>query len=147
MLAGNLARRGVHVAGLVLQSAFLSLHEAARHLVGAVGGMIVGQQWDNETQLREVQCPVLLIHGRRDEIIPYTHAKRLHVAAAKVPGEFKLMHLPLEADHDNFCSHADIVIPLQRLLRLVGEARHRLGPPVGWVFTCGVGCAFLDASA
>jgi pimeloyl-ACP methyl ester carboxylesterase len=63
---------------LVLQSAFTSLADAAATLYPwAPARLLVGDRYDTQAFLREVQCPVLVIHSPDDEIVPYADGRRL----------------------------------------------------------------------
>ncbi|HSH49246.1 MAG TPA: alpha/beta hydrolase [Halomonas sp.] len=63
------------LAAIVLQSAFTSVPAMARSY--AVPGWLVRDPFDNESALRAYDGPVLLAHGRRDEMIPFRHGQRL----------------------------------------------------------------------
>lgn len=65
---------------LILQSSFLSVsHLASRYLVP---GLLVRDRFNNLAALRRYGGPVLLIHGREDEIVPHAHSERLAEAAS-----------------------------------------------------------------
>lgn len=67
------------VAALVLLSAFSSLDGFA-HRMGAPA-FLVRDRWDNAARLRDYGGPVLLFHGRRDMVIPFSHSRALARAA------------------------------------------------------------------
>lgn len=68
-------------AALILQSTFSSIRAmAARWLIP---GFLVLDPFDNEACLRELSAPVLIVHGRRDSLIPPSHAEALAGAAAR----------------------------------------------------------------
>jgi len=67
---------------LVLQSAFTSIASfATRYLLP---GFLARDRFDNLEVLRDYPCPVLLIHGRHDEDIPYSHGERLAGASPTI---------------------------------------------------------------
>lgn len=71
------ARRPIR--GLILVSAFTSVTAfAPRYLVPA---FLVKDPFDNLAVIRAYSRPVLIIHGTRDEIIPYRHGQTLAAAA------------------------------------------------------------------
>lgn len=72
--AGDLARDRP-VAALVLQSTFSSTMAMARSML--VPGFLVRDRFDNIAALRSFDGPVLLMHGPRDDVIPFSHAERL----------------------------------------------------------------------
>jgi len=65
------------VAGLILESAFVSTYRVLTRVP-----LIPFDRFNNLAQLRKVRCPVLVIHGREDEIIPFWHGQRLFETAA-----------------------------------------------------------------
>jgi len=73
---------------LILESTFTSLREAARdRLPGLFVKFFVPDQYRTLQYLTMVHCPVLVLHSRDDEIIPFRHGEALY-AAANGPKEF-----------------------------------------------------------
>jgi len=72
----------VRPGGLILQCGFANFPEVAGHLFGRVAKRLVGPLWQNERMLKELNCPVLLIHGRNDTMIPISQSERLWDAVA-----------------------------------------------------------------
>jgi pimeloyl-ACP methyl ester carboxylesterase len=72
--AGDLARERP-VRALALQSTFSSAAEIARELF--LPGFLVLDRFDNRRAVRDFEGPVLLMHGRTDEVIGFAHAERL----------------------------------------------------------------------
>ncbi len=64
------------VAGLVLESAFTSAFR-----VLWIGYLIPGDRFRNIDKIAKVTCPVLVIHGRSDQVVPFTHGQQLFAAA------------------------------------------------------------------
>ena len=81
------------VAGLILESAFTSVHPlAARYLVPK---WLVRDPFDNLRALRSYSGPLLVVHGSADALVPVEHGRLLSTA---VPGaEF----------HELPCGHND----------------------------------------
>lgn len=80
---------------LVLQSTFTSVPDvAARWRVPRAWHPDV---WDNAGALAETSCPVLLVHGTGDRLIPASHAEHL----ARVAGARAELHL-VPGPHDLF---------------------------------------------
>lgn len=85
------------VAGLVLQSAFMSVYRVMTRV-----RLLPFDQFENLRKLPRVKCPVLVVHGTADEVIPFKHGEKLHAAA---PG--KKSHLWIEgAQHNDFVAIA-----------------------------------------
>jgi uncharacterized protein len=67
---------------LILESAFASLREAARdRMPGIFVKLLVPDQYRTLQYLTTVHCPVLILHSRADEIIPFRHGAALYAAA------------------------------------------------------------------
>lgn len=66
-------------AALILMSSFTSVRFFARQYLAP--GFLVRDPFDNLAAVRAYPKPVLIIHGRHDEIIPFKHGQALHRAA------------------------------------------------------------------
>jgi fermentation-respiration switch protein FrsA (DUF1100 family) len=64
------------VAGLVIENGFVSAFRVVTHLP-----LLPFDRFPNLRTIRRVGCPVLVIHGTRDEVIPFSHGRRLFDAA------------------------------------------------------------------
>lgn len=93
-LASRRARAGAPVRAMVLNSPFLSVRAmAGRYLVP---GFLVRTPLRSDVALRGASWPVLVFHGKRDEVVPFEQGRAL---AALTPGaEF------VELD----CGHNDL---------------------------------------
>jgi fermentation-respiration switch protein FrsA (DUF1100 family) len=73
---------------LVLASTFTSALDLGAELYWFLPvRMITRFRYDTLTRLADVHAPVLVIHSRTDEIVPYSHGERLY-AAANAPKAF-----------------------------------------------------------
>lgn len=63
------------VAGLVLQSAFVSAYRVMTRLP-----LLPGDKFVNIAKVSRLRYPVLVIHGMSDPIIPFWHGKKLYEA-------------------------------------------------------------------
>lgn len=67
------------VAGVILVTPFLSMRALFRDKVGPLGGMLLWEEWfANEDAMKEVRSPVMIIHGRKDVLIPCYHGEALY---------------------------------------------------------------------
>ncbi len=64
---------------LILQSTFTSITAMAKKFL--VPAFLVRDSFDSLTVVSHIDVPVLVIHGRRDEVVPFAHGKRLAEAA------------------------------------------------------------------
>ncbi len=63
------------IRALVLQSTFSSATAMARQMF--VPGFLVRDRFDNRRAVSDFSGPVLLMHGTRDDVIPFAHAEAL----------------------------------------------------------------------
>jgi len=70
------------VAGLVTISAFTNLRDMAHQFVPWLPmSIILRYRFDNLKKISEISCPILIVHGSQDELIPPEMAVRLAAAA------------------------------------------------------------------
>lgn len=81
---------------LVLESAFTSVPELARKYYPIFPVRWLARiRYDNASRLPTVGCPVLIVHSRDDEIVPFAHGEALYALAAE-PKSF----LEIRGDHN-----------------------------------------------
>lgn len=81
-LAAELCRQGEPPGGLILQSTFTSLADtAALHFPWLPVRWLLCEGHRNAEQIREVTCPLLVIHGEEDSIVPFAQGQALFAAA------------------------------------------------------------------
>lgn len=84
-------------AALIMESSFTSAVEMAAHLYPYLPVRLISRlKYPVVDYVTEVECPVLVIHSRDDEIIPFAMGKALY-EAAPAPKEF----IELAGDHNN----------------------------------------------
>ncbi len=71
------------VGGLVVESGFTSAFRVMTRI-----RLMPFDRFDNLKQLERVSCPVLVIHGRDDEIISFRHGERLYERARQPKMQF-----------------------------------------------------------
>jgi uncharacterized protein len=100
-------------AGMILISTFTSIKPmAARHLFPP---SLLKTPFDNLSTVGGYQNPILIAHGTRDTIIPFSHARRLHEAAP----DSRL--LALECGHNDCPLDGPLFLDaLQRFLAAAG---------------------------
>ena len=72
--ATDLAARAP-VGGLVLESAFVSAFRVLTRV-----SLLPFDRFHNLRHIRSVRAPVLVVHGTEDEVIPFSHGRRLYEA-------------------------------------------------------------------
>jgi fermentation-respiration switch protein FrsA (DUF1100 family) len=86
-IAAHLAGR-VPAAGLVIESAFTSYPDIGARLYPYMPVRLFAWfRYDTLAYLRDIHCPVLLIHSRDDELVPFEYGVRLF-EAAREPKKF-----------------------------------------------------------
>jgi fermentation-respiration switch protein FrsA (DUF1100 family) len=69
-------------ARLILESSFTSVRDMARLMFGPLPvHWVTHSRFDNLSKVKLLKVPVLFIHGRRDEIVPFKQGERLYEAA------------------------------------------------------------------
>lgn len=80
-IAARLAARHTP-AGLVIYASFTSVPELAQALYPIFPAFwLVRYRYDTRMALNHVNCPVMIMHSREDEIIPFSHGQALLGAA------------------------------------------------------------------
>jgi uncharacterized protein len=64
---------------LILMSAFTGVRAFAKKY--GVPGLFIRDPLDNLSVVRDYPGPLLIVHGSRDDIIPYDHGRKLHASA------------------------------------------------------------------
>lgn len=68
--------------GLIVESSFTSAKEMARRMLPIPFLPYVPKsQFDSLAKIRRVKSPILIVHGTRDEVIPFSMGQRLYEAA------------------------------------------------------------------
>ena len=68
--------------GLILESPFTSVKDMAKRAYpGLPLYLLVRTKYDSLARIGDVTCPVLVLHGDRDETVPFSHGKKLFDAA------------------------------------------------------------------
>lgn len=95
-VAAQLADRHTPAA-LVLESSFTSVPDVAAQLYPLLPVRLLSRfSYNTLERLPRIQAPLLIVHSRDDEIIPYSHGRRLFQAANE-PKQF----LPLKGGHND----------------------------------------------
>lgn len=85
--AVNLAASNEH-AGLILLTPFSS----GKDMASAIGmgwlGWLVGSTFDNESKVKKLKTPLLVIHGDKDEVVPYKFGQKLYRASPASDKQF-----------------------------------------------------------
>ena len=107
-VAIDLAARERAVAGLATFSAFTSMTDMGRALLPWLPtSLLLRHRFESERKLRDIDVPILIAHGRGDQIIPFAMSQRLAKTARG-----KVSTLWLDTDHnDLFDLGGDEILP------------------------------------
>ena len=75
-LAEKLSLQGIRIGGLILQSPLMSVFRVAFNFRFT----LPGDMFPNVDRIANVTCPVFLIHGTRDEVVPFWNGEGLFFA-------------------------------------------------------------------
>jgi len=98
---------------LLLISAYTSVKAAAKNIAGSVLQVLVKDRFKNKKLMDNVTCPVFLLHGMKDTIVPYSHAQEL-LTACKGPC---LLSMPEHMDHCKMDYITDLCKPFENFLK------------------------------
>ena len=104
--------------GLIVESSFTSAREMARRMfLLPLLEYVPKSRFDSRRKIGQVRCPVLIVHGTQDQVIPFSMGQELY-QAAREPKSF----LPVEG-----AGHADSFVVgseryLERLRKFLGMA-------------------------
>ena len=109
-----LAEREPEVRGLVLISPFLSAFRTVTRVP-----LFPGDRFPNLKRIRKITCPLLVVHGERDEVIPFNQGQRLH---DEHPGPKKaFLPLPDTGHNDLWARQFDVVVDAVMDLAFLGK--------------------------
>lgn len=91
-VAIDLARRK-KLGGLIIESSFVTAYRVMTHIP-----ILPLERFNSIAKIGDIHCPVLVMHGARDEVIPFWHGERLFQHA----NEPKLSYWAEGAGHNNF---------------------------------------------
>jgi pimeloyl-ACP methyl ester carboxylesterase len=81
-----------HIPGLlIIDSSFTRIAAVAQDLFPwAPAGLVLGNAYNTKEYVKMTKCPVLVMHSRDDEIVPFYHGQELYETASG-PKEFLLL--------------------------------------------------------
>jgi abhydrolase domain-containing protein 17 len=62
---------------IALMSPYTSIRDAASSLLGSAVSIIVYERFNNLDLISKAKCPVFIVHGKQDTLIPCSHAVQL----------------------------------------------------------------------
>jgi hypothetical protein len=87
------------VGGLVLESPFTNARDMARRHYAPFPRFLIRLKLDNLATITRVRCPVLVLHGTHDRLVPLEMGKRV---AAATPGPVELVVIEGAGHNDTY---------------------------------------------
>jgi len=79
-------------------------------LVGRVLAGLVAERYRNIELLKDVICPVFIVHGQKDKLVPFKHSLELQDACKNC---YCKLITPPEMDHNDLDFQTDLIKPLK----------------------------------
>lgn len=118
-VAVELALRRPPACAVVLESTFTAMAEMGRHRYPLLPvNWLLTERFDTASKISRLNLPMLFVHGKNDDIVPFEMSERLFRAA----GEAKQMLLIEGAGHEDalMIGARDVAAAIQRLLQRCG---------------------------
>jgi hypothetical protein len=100
------------LGGLILISPYTSIAAIVAHKLGWPWAYVLPPIFDNARHAAQVSCPVLLLHGGADTLIPSHHSETL--ATLFVRPELRVVE---DATHNAWHWTRDIIVPVRKWLQ------------------------------
>ena len=69
-------------AGIILETPFTSMIEAAKNFYPYIPvGLLLKDKFDNKSKIKNINVPVLIMHGEADQIVPFFMGKKMYEIA------------------------------------------------------------------
>jgi len=98
---------------LVLETPYVSLRELARRQFPFVPSFLLKYPLRTDLAIGAVRCPIYLLHGTRDELIPYESSERL---LPLIKSEHRLYTIP-NGGHNNLVAFPEYHQALDEILQ------------------------------
>lgn len=99
---------------LVLESTFSSLGAMVRE--AGFSSLLASSHLDSRAALAAYNGPVLVMHGRTDEVIPFAHGQALRAAAQARQGGARTQFVPFPGGHNPMAPFPEIAAAVVRFL-------------------------------
>ncbi|MEO1609865.1 MAG: alpha/beta hydrolase [Pseudomonadota bacterium] len=114
------------VGGVILDAPFTSLIDAGRHHYPYLPVKIgLQDRYDSLSMIDRIRVPLLIVHGERDAVVPFSQGRRLF-AAANQPKEFVAIAQAGHSDHYRLGSFQAIQVWIDKLAMPVPAKQDRV---------------------
>lgn len=97
---------------LILISPIKSIQTAASSILKFMT-FLIKERFNNYERIKSVTCPLLLIHGQKDTLIPFQHSIEL---SERTSGPYELI-LPEKMNHNDVHIYDDFLEPISNFLK------------------------------
>lgn len=101
------------VASLVLVAPFKSIKDVVKSTYGRIAALFVAERFRNIDAIKEIVCPILFIHGKKDTMVPFSHTLEM-ANVCKSIGTPCEVHSNENLGHNNIQTLNDICLPLTK---------------------------------
>ena len=114
------------VSGLILESPFTSVPDIAKRWFRFLPGFLIRIKYNSLSKILDINAPLLVLHGDRDEVVPIELGQRLFKAAA----EPKELYVIQGAGHNDTyrVGGEEYLATLKRFVDGLGEEASEGGP-------------------
>lgn len=109
----QLAARCPYLRGIILISPFTSIRDVAKNVAGSISKLIIPDIFQSHDIISEVRLPVLFIHGREDDLIPFSHSVKLYESCGSSQ---KRLEIRDNMSHNRCREERDIIQPIEKFL-------------------------------
>ena len=118
-LAADLCNANTPPSAVITIAAFMSVVDIVKDMKGRLFlnhliANTISNRWNSIENIKSVTCPILLLHGMLDLMIPYDHSKQLY---GNCPSNTKVLRLIPGADHSKFQEPTDTIKPAAKFLK------------------------------
>lgn len=104
-----------NVGSLILVSGCTSVKAAVKDYAGRIARLFFEERFDNLEKIKKVTCPVLIIHGLLDKLIPFRQSIELKSKIQE--NVYSEIFLSLGMTHNDFDVENDIIAPINNFLK------------------------------
>ena len=109
-----------NLMGLFLHSGYTSIRDVAVSFVGFAGNFILNR-FNTKEALKTLTCPLLLMHGDVDDVIPYNMSVIMN--DFYTGNKIKDFHTASGRGHNNMSIELDLALPMSNLISAIEEYR------------------------
>ena len=118
-LAADLCIANTPPSAVITIAAYMSIIDIVKDMKGRLFlnhliANTISNRWNSMETIKNVTCPILLLHGMLDAMIPYDHSKQLY---GNCPSNTKVLRLIPGADHSRFQEPSDTIKPAAQFLK------------------------------